>query len=82
MRKEPSKKVNQTFSIPLDISNELHAFVKRREMSQFVSEAIQKELEAKKTELRRAYFLAKEDNGQKEAANDWNHTIADGSDAW
>ncbi|HEX4839451.1 MAG TPA: hypothetical protein VFU89_03295 [Rhabdochlamydiaceae bacterium] len=42
------KKVNQTFSIPVEVSNELHVYVKHREMSQFVSDAIKKELEAKK----------------------------------
>src|SRR4051794_41165579 len=48
MKPTPSKKVNQTFSIPLDVSQELHTYVKRREMSHFVSEAIRKELETKR----------------------------------
>ena len=44
MKRHEAKKVNQTFSLPLDISADLHTYVKRREMSQFVSDAIRKEL--------------------------------------
>ncbi len=77
MRKQ-SKTTNQTFSLPIDLSKELHAYVKRREMSRFVSEAIRKELEAKKEELRRAYLLANEDEGQLETASEWEGTIGDG----
>lgn len=82
MKKQESKKVNQTFSIPLDVSQDLHAYVKRREMSQFVSDAIRKELEFRKKELRQAYLSAREDEGQKEAATDWESTIGDGSNEW
>lgn len=74
--------INQTFSLPLDISRELHAYVKRREMSRFVSDAIKKELDAKKEELRQAYLLANEDEGQIEAMKDWEITLKDGSNEW
>jgi hypothetical protein len=82
MRKQEPKKVNQTFSIPVDVSQELHTYVKRREMSQFVSDAIRKELASKKEELRQAYLAANEDEGQQEAMNDWKNTIDDGSNEW
>jgi hypothetical protein len=82
MKNHQSKKINQTFSIPLDVSQELHTYVKRREMSQFVSEAIRKELEAKKEELRQAYSMANKDEGQREATSEWKDTIGDGSDEW
>ena len=49
MEEEQRKKINQTFSLPLDISQDLHTYVKRREMSGFVAEAIRKELKLKKT---------------------------------
>lgn len=39
MRKQ-SKTINQTFSLPIDVSKELHAYVKRREMSRFVAEGL------------------------------------------
>jgi hypothetical protein len=82
MRKEDPKKINQTFSIPSDVSRELHTYVKRREMSQFVSNAIRKELEFKKEELRKAYLAANEDAGQQEAAGEWEATLGDGIDEW
>lgn len=82
MRKQPSKTVNQTFSLPLDISQDLHAYVKRREMSRFVSDAIKKELEAKKEELRQAYLMANNDEGQMVAITEWESTLGDGRDEW
>lgn len=81
MRKQP-KTINQTFSLPADVSQELHAYVKRREMSRFVAEAIRKELEAKKKELRQAYLMANEDEGQIEATNDWQGTLGDSTNEW
>lgn len=81
MRKQ-QRSVNQTFSIPVDISQALHTYVKRREMSRFVSDAIRKELELKKGELRKYYLQAKKDAGQLEAAREWESTVADGLDEW
>jgi hypothetical protein len=82
MKKQESKKINQTFSIPVDVSQELHTYVKRREMSQFVSDAIRKELASKKEELRQAYLAANKDQGQLEAAVEWESTVGDGSNEW
>jgi hypothetical protein len=76
-----AKKVNQTFSIPIEVSNELHVYVKHREMSQFVSDAIKKELEAKKNQLRQEYADMKTDPAQREVMKDWESTIGDGIDA-
>lgn len=82
MRKNQTqaKKVNQTFSIPIEISNELHIYVKHREMSQFVSDAIRKELETKKNQLRQEYADMKSDPAQQEIMKDWESTIRDGLD--
>ena len=82
MKKQESKKVNQTFSIPFDVSQELHTYVKRREMSQFVSNAIRKELLCKKEELRKAYLASNTDEGQQEAIIEWKDTLEDGADEW
>lgn len=71
---------SQTFSIPIDISIEFHALVKRSEMSRFVSDAIRKELKIMKEHLRRAYRKANKDAGQLEALEDWGMTISDGLD--
>lgn len=73
---------NQTFSLPIDLSLELHSFIKRREMSQFVAEAIRKQLEIKKQELRKAYLMSNEDEGQHEANVEWQGTLGDGADEW
>ena len=80
MRKHQNNRVNQTFSLPLDISKELHTYVKHREMSSLVSEAIRKELELKKEELRRAYMDANKDKGQMETMKEWDATTNDGLD--
>ena len=82
MKKQESRKVVQTFSIPSDVSKELHTYVKKREMSRFVSDAIRKELASRKEELRKAYISANKDQGQKEAVAEWETTIGDGSDEW
>jgi len=78
MRKHEIKTTNLTFSLPLDISSELRAYVKSRERSHFVAEAIRKEIEAKKEELRQEYLSASEDEGQIEAMKDWDGTLSDG----
>jgi hypothetical protein len=82
MKKQESKKVNQTFSLPLEVSRELHTYVKSREMSQFVSEAIRKELFIKKEELKEAYFASNKDEGQREGMDEWKNTLDDGSNEW
>lgn len=82
MKNQESKKTIKTFSIPVDVSQELHTYVKRREMSRFVSDAIRKELLLKKEELRKAYLAANKDQGQNEAMTEWKSTIGDGSDEW
>ena len=73
---------NQTFSLPSDLTLELHIYVKTRERSRFVSEAIRKELESRKKILRHAYLSANEDEGQIEASKDWQSTLGDGIDDW
>lgn len=82
MRKYEFKTINQTFSIPIDVSSDLHAYVKSRERSHFVSEAIRKELKAKKEKLRQAYLDANEDPGQVEATEEWQGTLGDAADEW
>lgn len=73
---------NQTFSIPIDIVNDLHALVKNREISNFVACAIKKQLSAKKNALKKQYLSANKDKGQKEVSKDWEETIIDGQNDW
>ena len=82
MKKQEFRKINQTFSIPMDLSQELHTYVRRREMSQFVSDAIRKELLAKKEEIKQAYLAVNKDPGQQEAMVEWKATLEDGSSEW
>jgi hypothetical protein len=82
MRKQQAKTVNQTFSLPLDVSKDLHVYIKPREMSRFVSDLIREGIEAKKGALRKAYMEANEDEGQIEATRDWEGTVGDGQDEW
>lgn len=74
--------INLTFSIPKEISAELHTYIKRRGMSKFVAQAIKKSLEEEKKKLRLEYQMANEDEGQREAQKDWEVTLLDGSDEW
>lgn len=82
MKKLDIKTVNQTFSLPKDLSAELHALVKSRERSRFVANAIRKELKTRKDELRKAYLAANQDEGQIEATDEWQSTLSDGLDEW
>jgi metal-responsive CopG/Arc/MetJ family transcriptional regulator len=82
MKKHELKTINQTFSLPLELSSELQALIKPRERSRFVANAIRKELKAKKDELRKAYIDANKDEGQIETTNEWQSTLADGTDEW
>jgi len=77
-----TKTINQTFSIPVEIAQELHLYVKNRQVSRFVSDAIRKELELQKQNLRDAYISANDDDGQIEASIDWTITLADGENDW
>ncbi|NGX62102.1 MAG: hypothetical protein K940chlam9_01596 [Chlamydiae bacterium] len=78
MKRSHAKTVNQTFSIPAEIAHELHVYIKRREMSLFVSEAIRKELELRKNELKEAYIAMSEDEEQSAMLKEWEGTVADG----
>ena len=73
---------NQTFSLSSELTVELHIYVKSRERSRFVSDAIRKELESRKNILKHAYLSANEDEGQIEANKDWQSTLGDGLDEW
>jgi len=73
---------NQTFSLPVTVSRDLHFLVKTRERSHFVADAISEKLEAKKQELRDAYIAMNKDHGQIEAMKEWENTLADGIDEW
>jgi hypothetical protein len=70
--------INRTFSIPLDVDGDLHALVKRRNMSRFVADSLRKSLKELSNDLRDEYRMANKDEGQREAEKDWESTIPDG----
>jgi hypothetical protein len=49
-------------------------------MSRFVSDAIRKELEVKKDEMRKEFADMENDPAQQEVMKDWESTIGDGID--
>jgi hypothetical protein len=53
-----------------------------RDRSRLVADAIRKELEIRKEELRNAYLAANEDKGQLEATADCDSTLGDGVNEW
>jgi len=59
------------------VCRDLHMFVKRREMSRFVADAVKQKLEVKKNDLREAYLAANEDEGQQEVLQDWEVTLSE-----
>lgn len=80
MKKQTTKMIRQTFSIPADVLEDLHTFIEEREISSFISNAIRKELNTEK--LRQAYRMANKNAGQIEVKKDWKSTIADGLDGY
>ncbi len=71
------KKINVTFSIPPETHRELQKFVGRKKMSAFVADLINKALEARKKELKRAYQEAANDPDIQKTFEEWNTTGAD-----
>ena len=65
------KKVNVTFSLPSELNTALHAFVERRHLSRYVTEAIRKALDEDQRSLRQAYMEMSSDPQELEEMGDW-----------
>ncbi len=72
------KKINVTFSIPEETNERLHVLIGRKKLSAFVTETLNKALENKMADLKKAYAEAANDPGQREVAEDWKITEAEG----
>lgn len=70
--------INQTFSLPIELVEELHKTIKNMERSAYVAELIRKGLEKKKEELRQEYIAMGKDKEQDKVMEDWEGTIGDG----
>jgi hypothetical protein len=66
------KKISVTFSLPIILNNKLHTFVEKRELSLFVSKAIEKALEEEQKALMTAYAASNDDPDRKEVIEDWS----------
>ncbi len=72
------KKVNITFSIPIETQQLLQSLVGRRKMSAFVAKALDKALLEKVEVLKKAYIEAEKDPSRKELINDWKDSDLEG----
>lgn len=76
--KSPDKKINVTFSIPIEINNMLHSMVDRRKLSHFVAQALKQALSEKKQTLKEAYKEASKDPDRLRTIKEWE--VLDGED--
>lgn len=65
------KKINVTFSIPVETHQQLRSIVGQRKMSSFVVQAINKALEQQKGILKQAYVEAENDPDRKKTIQEW-----------
>ncbi|MFA6066115.1 MAG: hypothetical protein WC707_02950 [Candidatus Babeliaceae bacterium] len=72
------KKVNVTFSIPVEVNELLHALVGRKQLSAFVSATLQKALEEKTHALKKAYAQAEKDPDRSKTIDDWQSLDIEG----
>lgn len=68
------KRVNVTFSLPESLNRQLHSVVqgKKKSLSSFVSEAIEKALLEEQEALKAAYAAANDDPDRKKVIDDWS----------
>ena len=74
------KKVNVTFSIPVEVNTLLHSVVEKRGLSDFATKALQKALEEEQSSLRQAYAAADRDPDRKKVIDDWSVLDVEGMD--
>jgi hypothetical protein len=82
MRNQSTKKINRTFSIPVDLFQDLQSRLKmnQQEMEHFIIEAIRKELNAKSGN---AYLMDTQEEWLLEESKCWQNTLDDDwSDEW
>ena len=66
------KKVNVTFTIPLEINKLLHSIVGRRKISSFVAQALHNALKEELEVLKKAYEQAEQDPDRRALIKDWD----------
>lgn len=74
--KYQQKHQHLTISIPADLKRDLFLFVKKRGVSQFISEAIVEKLEHKKLSLEEQYNLAAKDEERNNEFKEWDDVMS------
>jgi hypothetical protein len=72
------KKINVTFSIPIETQQLLYNLIEKRKISSFVVEVLNKALEEKMELLKKAYAEAEHDPDRQETINEWK--VLEGED--
>ena len=65
------KKINVTFSIPVETNELLHSLVGRKKLSAFVANALDRALEEKMHNLKQAYAKAENDPNRLKTIKEW-----------
>lgn len=74
------KNKNVTFSLPVELTAQLHNIVGKRGLSKFVSLALEKALAEKVKNLKAAYQEAEEDTDRLRVIEDWKDVETEGWD--
>ena len=69
--KPTDKKINVTFSIPVELNNMLHLAIDKRKLSSFVAQALKHALKDKKLALEQAYIQANKDADRLKTIEEW-----------
>lgn len=72
------KTKNVTFSLPIDIVEQLQMFIEKQGMSQFAASALEKALTEKRNALRAEYIEASKDPDRLKTIEEWKHLDAEG----
>lgn len=67
-----------TFNMSTDLHNELKMFVGNKQMSKFVSLAVEEKLKKLEQDLKNSYLEAKQDKSRNKELNDWSITDIEG----
>lgn len=69
-----------TLSLPEEIIRDLHLYISKRQISKFVAEMLEKELEQKKKILAREFQEAAQDQQRNDEIQVWDDLIGEGLD--
>lgn len=74
------RKIPITLTFPEEFIRDLHAYVPRRQLSQFIYKAVYDDLELKKKQMAKAFIEAAKDEELNAEFEIWDNCIGDGLD--